>query len=79
VVECLDAAGAEGMSAVNKDAGDALADVIAQAAELADVQTARTVVQVQYLLLGHLRGGRRSHHFNKLQLTNSNKLINELF
>ena len=46
MVQLLDAVGAEGVAAMNKDTGDALANVVLEAAKLADVEAARLVVQV---------------------------------
>lgn len=63
VMQCLDARGAEGVAAVHQDAGDALAHVVPETAELADVQTARTVVQVQDLSSGLLWLLLSTHHF----------------
>ena len=46
VVQLLDAGGAEGVAAVHEDARDALAHVVLESAELADIQAARLVVQI---------------------------------
>lgn len=46
VMQRLDALGAEGVAAVHEDARDALAHVVLECAELADVQAARLVVQI---------------------------------
>ena len=53
MVQRLDARCTEGVAAVDEDARDALAHVVAEAAELADVETPRAVVQVQDLRLRH--------------------------
>ncbi len=53
----MNAAGAEGVSAVHEDARDALAHVVAEAAELANVEAARGVVQGEDLGRLLLRGG----------------------
>jgi hypothetical protein len=57
VVECLNATGAKGVSAVHEDARDTLTHVVAEAAELANVEAARGVVQGEDLGRLLLRGG----------------------
>ena len=47
MVEVLDAGGTEGMPTVDQDARDALSHIVAEPAELADVQASGRVVKVQ--------------------------------
>ena len=45
-MKLMDAVRAQGVPAVDQDAWDALADVVLESAELADVKPARLIVQV---------------------------------
>lgn len=49
MVELLDAVGAKGVSAMDQNAWDALANVVLEAAKLADIKTTRLIVQVHYV------------------------------
>jgi len=46
VVKVLNARGAQCVTAVNQDAGNALANVVFAPAELADIKLTRTVIKV---------------------------------
>jgi hypothetical protein len=50
VVQGLDARGAQSVATVDQDARDALSYIVAEAAKLANVKAARTVVQVEDLM-----------------------------
>ena len=53
VMQLLDAIGAQGVATMNKDAGDSLAHVVLQSAELTDVKASGLIVQIHYVHLQH--------------------------
>ena len=66
MVKCLNAAGAEGVSAVYEYAGDAFTHVVTETTKLADIETPRAVIEVKDLRLCRLlllRGLAARHHY----------------
>ena len=52
MVELLDTAGTEGVTTVNKNTRNTLANVVLETAKLADVKTTRLVVKIEYIHFG---------------------------